>query len=88
MHACKAVPRVGQRPSVHPGGCSHTACAPPLAQVGFINWHKGEQLDVDEYEHYEQVSLRGGGNRTAGAGAGQKPRRLPPQQLCGREEPL
>ncbi|KAL4426827.1 hypothetical protein ABPG77_006613 [Micractinium sp. CCAP 211/92] len=24
-------------------------------QVGFINWHKGEQFDVEEYEHYEQV---------------------------------
>lgn len=23
--------------------------------VGFINWHKGEVLDVEEYEHYEQV---------------------------------
>ena len=23
--------------------------------VGFINWHKGEKLDVEEYEHYEQV---------------------------------
>lgn len=24
-------------------------------QVGFINWHKGETFDADEYEHYEQV---------------------------------
>ena len=24
-------------------------------QVGFINWHRGEVLDVEEYEHYEQV---------------------------------
>ncbi|PSC73661.1 dual specificity phosphatase CDC14A isoform X2 [Micractinium conductrix] len=24
-------------------------------QVGFINWHKGEHFDVEEYEHYEQV---------------------------------
>ena len=24
-------------------------------QVGFINWHKGEVFDADEYEHYEQV---------------------------------
>eukprot|EP00890_Picochlorum_soloecismus_P005309 jgi/Picsp_1/577/NSC_00574-R1_cell division cycle protein 14 len=23
--------------------------------VGFINWHRGEIFDVDEYEHYEQV---------------------------------
>jgi hypothetical protein len=27
-------------------------------QVGFINWHKGERLDVEEYEHYEQVGSR------------------------------
>lgn len=26
-----------------------------MPQVGFINWHKGEQFDVEEYEHYEQV---------------------------------
>jgi len=26
-----------------------------LPQVGFIKWHKGEQFDVEEYEHYEQV---------------------------------
>ena len=24
-------------------------------KVGFINWHKGEVFDADEYEHYEQV---------------------------------
>ncbi|KAI7836708.1 hypothetical protein COHA_009484 [Chlorella ohadii] len=24
-------------------------------EVGFIKWHKGEQFDVEEYEHYEQV---------------------------------
>ena len=23
--------------------------------VGFINWHKGESFDLEEYEHYEQV---------------------------------
>lgn len=31
----------------------------PLHQVGFINWHKGEQFDVEEYEHYEQVGWLG-----------------------------
>ena len=36
-------------------------------EVGFINWHRGEVLDVDEYEHYEQVGgWRGvGGPRNA-----------------------
>lgn len=24
-------------------------------EVGFINWHTGEQFDLEEYEHYEQV---------------------------------
>ena len=24
-------------------------------EVGFINWHKGEKFDLEEYEHYEQV---------------------------------
>eukprot|EP00887_Chlorella_sp_A99_P005476 scaffold1.g5476.t1 len=24
-------------------------------EVGFINWHRGEAFDVDEYEHFEQV---------------------------------
>lgn len=24
-------------------------------EVGFINWHLGEEFNIDEYEHYEQV---------------------------------
>lgn len=33
----------------------HTYLPIGAEQVGFINWHKGEAFDVEEYEHYEQV---------------------------------
>lgn len=45
-------------PTSEPSPLPHLTLPPcffSLLQVGFINWHKGEVFDVEEYEHYEQV---------------------------------